>query len=153
MYYLSDTKQPLRFVESYNDKEFKIVKRYGDFRPARIDGRYRAVEQDVIVTLKPRQVIVISNDIMNQSKNFEFVQVLPVFSLTHKDSTKSWYEDLKNDKHIGFAYIYREQGYGLAVDLTQVSTIHKSLLLQKQSKVSKSRFTFIESHLLELLDL
>ncbi len=154
MYYLSNTEQPLRFLE-FNDEEnsYKIVQRYGDFSPVKVEGRKRAVEQDIVITLKPRQVILISNDRINQNKDFEYVQVLPVFGLTYQDSNRPWYQDLKNDNHIGFAYLPRGTSHGVAVDLTQVSTIHKSLLLKKQSKVPEDRLEFIESHLLELLDL
>lgn len=148
MYYLSDTEQPLRFLETSDDETYKIKKRHGNFNA--VNGR--AVEQDIVVTLKPRQIIVLSNDKMNKSKNFEFVQILPVFSLTYHDSMKPWYQNLKNDAHSGFVYIPRGK-YGLAIDLTQVSTIHKSLLLKKQYKVPKDRMDFIESQLLELLDL
>lgn len=119
--------QPLRFLELIDDGTYRIKTRTGDFNP--VDGR--AVEQDIVVTIKPRQVIVLSNDVMNQNKNYEYVQILPLFSLSHRDSIKPWYNNLQNDLHPGFVYIPRGR-YGLAVDLTQVSTIHKSLLLKKQ---------------------
>lgn len=149
MYYLSNTMQPLRFLERINDGEtYKINTRTGNFDA--VNGR--AVEQDIVVTLKPRQVIVLSNDRLNQNKGFEYVQILPIFSLKHSDSVNSWYDNLKKDLHPGFVYIPRGR-YGLAVDLTQVSTIHKSLLLKKQTKVPKDRMNFIDSQALELLDL
>lgn len=153
MYYLSDTEQPLRFVDKSDNHTYTINKKIGNFDPVTVDGKLRAVEQDIVITVKPRQVIVLSNNKLNQSKQFEYVQVLPVFSLSYENSKQGWYSKLVQDIHLGFAYLPRRKGFGLAVDLTQVSTIHKSLLLRKQSKVPYDRMTFIESQLLELLDL
>lgn len=153
MYYLSDTEQPLRFIEKDSATTYKITRRPGDFRPKKIAERNRAVEQEIAITLKPRQVIVISNDQLNQREEFGYVQVLTVFSLTRRHSKKAWYQYLINDRHPGFVFIRRRKGYGVSVDLTQVSIIHKSLLLKEQSKVPSERMHFIESRLLELLDL
>lgn len=122
------------------------------FDPITVEGRPRAVEQDVIITVKPRQVIILSDNKMNQSKQFEYIQVLLVFSLDKAETTKPWYKDLLKDNQLGFAYINNKR-HGLRVDLTQVSTIHKSMLLKEQKEVPKDRMSFIESHLLELLDL
>jgi len=152
MYYLSDTEQPLRFVERNDDSTYSIDKRIGNFDPIIVDGRPRAVEQDVIVTVKPRQVIILSNNNMNQSQQFEYIQVLPVFSLSRAETFKPWYKDLLKDEQLGFAYINNSR-HGLRVDLTQVSTIHKSMLLKEQREVPEDRMRFIESHILELLDL
>lgn len=152
MYYLSDTEQPLRFLETDESGVLSISERNGDFNPVEIDGRLRAVEQDIIITVKPRQVIILSDDKLNQSPKFEYVQVIPILGLNYAQSQTTWYQDLINDKHLGFAYIAQGR-FGVEADLTQVTTIHKSMLLQKQRPVPVDRMAFIESHLLELLDL
>lgn len=105
MYYLSDTKQPLRFLKSNGDGSFIIETKNGDFDPVIKEGKKKALEQDIIITVKPRQVVVLSNDLINQSNKFEYIQVAPVLGLCYKDSIKNWYNELINDKLEGFAYI------------------------------------------------
>ena len=145
MYYLSDTEQPLRFVEGNDDGTYSIDKRIGNFDPIIVNGRPGAVEQDVIITVKPRQVIILSNNNMNQSQQFEYIQLLPVFSLSKAETFKAWYKDLLKDEQLGFAYINNSR-HGLRVDLTQVSTIHKSMLLKEQKEVPKDRMSHIYSN-------
>lgn len=152
MYYLSDTEQPLRFLKSNDDGTFTMERRNGNFDPIVIDGKPKAVEQDIVITVKPRQVIVLSNDKLNQSTDFHYVQVAPVLGISQENSMSGWYRDLVNDKHTGFAFIPKGR-YGVEVDLTQITTIHKSMLLRIQSKVPVGRMSFIDSHILELLDL
>jgi len=153
MYYLSDTEQPLKFLVSDDDGVLSIEERNGNFAPIVDDnGRKKAVEQTVIITVKPRQVVVLSNNVVNQSDKFEYIQVAPVFGLSAKNVNTNWYNDLVSDMLEGFAYI-PNRNYGVEVDLTQISTIHKSMLLEKQSKVPTDRMEFIESQILEVLDL
>lgn len=152
MYYLSDTEQPLRFIKKNADDTFNIEKRHGDFSPIKMDGVKRAVEQDIAITVKPRQVIVVSNDIMNKNPNFEYIQVLPVLGVYQSNTKKPWYQRLISDQLPGFAFIHKGQ-YGVKVDITQISSIHKSMLLEKQSMVPTERMEFIESQMLEVLDL
>lgn len=152
MYYLSDTEQPLRFLKSESDNTYTVEKRNGNFDPIFIDGVPRAVEQDIVITVKPRQVIVLSNNKLNQSTDFHYVQVAPVLGISPVNAESGWYQDLVNDKLTGFAFIPKGK-YGVEVDLTQISTIHKSMLLKKQAEVPINRMEFIDSHILELLDL
>jgi hypothetical protein len=152
MYYLSDTEQPLRFLKSESDNTYTVEKRNGNFDPIIVEGVPRAVEQDIVITVKPRQVIVLSNNKLNQSTDFHFVQVAPVLGITPTNARSGWYKDLVNDKLTGFAFISRGR-FGVEVDLTQISTIHKSMLLKKQTKVPVNRLEFIDSHIVELLDL
>ncbi|RXI96322.1 hypothetical protein DS745_21605 [Anaerobacillus alkaliphilus] len=152
MYYLSDTEQPLKFIVRKEDGTISIEKRNGNFDPIVVDGNKRAVEQNVLITVKPRQAIILSNDVINRSDNFSYVEVAPVFGLTERNSEELWYEDLINDRLEGFAFISKGR-YGIEVDLTQITTIHKSMLLKKQTMVPKHRMDFIESQILEQLDL
>lgn len=153
MYYHSDTEQPLKFLVSDDKAVLSIEERNGNFDPVIGDnGRSTAVAQDVVVTVKPRQVVVLSNDKVNQSDRFSFVQVAPVFGLYENNTRRSWYRDLVSDNLEGFAFVPRGR-YGIEVDLTQITTIHKSMLLRKQSQVHPDRMAFIESQILDQLDL
>jgi hypothetical protein len=152
MYYLSDTEQPLKFLVSDENGVLSIEERNGDFDPIEIDGIKKAKEQDIVVTVKPRQVIILSNDTVNQSSKFEYIQIAPVLGLYRNNIRTSWYNDLINDNLEGFAYIPKGR-YGVEVDLTQITTIHKSMLLVKQSKVPTDRMAFIESQIVDILDL
>lgn len=78
-----------------------------------------------MITVKPRQVIIISENKLNKSKQFEYVQVVPVLGISKKDTLKPWYKKLREDHLVGFAFIPFGK-YGTKVDLTQLTTIHKS---------------------------
>lgn len=152
MYYLSDTEQPLRFLTINEEGNLTIEKKNGDFSPIIVDGVKRAVEQDVVITVKPRQIIVLSNDEICKSTRFEYIQVAPVLGLYRHNTGKSWYNDLVDDELEGFAFIPKGR-FGVEVDLTQITTIHKSMLLEKQSQVDPSRMSFIDDQIADILDL
>ncbi|MBM0064795.1 type II toxin-antitoxin system PemK/MazF family toxin [Alkalicoccobacillus gibsonii] len=153
MPYMSDTEQPLKFLTSDESGKLSFVERTDDFLPAEDEnGRKTAVPQDIIVTVKPRQVVVLSNDVLNKSRDYSYVQVAPVYGLYKTDTTRWYYEDLINDKLEGSVYV-PSNGYGIRIDLIQITSIHKSMLLQKQRKVDKERMELIESELVGLLDL
>ncbi|KEF38952.1 hypothetical protein M670_01768 [Schinkia azotoformans MEV2011] len=153
MYYLSDTEQPLRFLVSNDEGVLSIEERNGDFDPIILEnGKKQAKEQDIIITVKPRQVIILSDDKINESEQFEYIQIAPVLGISDKDIVKPWYRKIQEDNLTGFAFIPRGEN-GIKVDLTQVTSIHKSMLLEKQSKVPTERMAFIDSQIVELLDL
>lgn len=152
MYFLSDTEQPLRFIEEDEDGNLSFHRRVGDFSPQTIDGKHRAVEQKIAITLKPREVIVLSNNNLNQSQDYEYIQVAPVMGIKDTDKAKPIYLKLKADKEAGSVLIDKGNNE-IEVVLTQISTIHKSLLLRKRSKVPTERMRLIESRILDILDL
>jgi len=153
MYYLSDTEQPLKFLVSDDDGVLSIEERNGNFAPIVDDnGRKKAVEQTVIITVKPRQVVVLSNNVVISQINSNIFKLPRFLDCQQKNVNTNWYNDLVSDMLEGFAYI-PNRNYGVEVDLTQISTIHKSMLLEKQSKVPTDRMEFIESQILEVLDL
>lgn len=91
MYYLSDMEQPLRFIEPNENGTFSIVRRIENFQPREIGGRKRAVEQNVVVTVKPRQVIVLS-----QNRHFEYVQMYKQFLFQVYTITSFFNPGIKN---------------------------------------------------------
>ncbi|MFD1068239.1 type II toxin-antitoxin system PemK/MazF family toxin [Oceanobacillus locisalsi] len=136
-----------------SDGTFNVSRRNGNFDPVvNKNGDRVAVEQDIKIAVKPRQVIVVSNDNLNYSKDFGYVSVAPVLGIKSQDKSKRWYHDLINDKLPGFAYI-KLGGYEKEVAVAQISTIHKSMLLRKQSKVPDERMEFIENQILEQFDI
>lgn len=136
MYYPSDTKQPLRFLTE-EDGSTTIQVRNGDFSPIEVDGRKKSREQEVVMKFKPRQVIIISNDTFNKDRNFEYVQVVPVLSISRNNKNAPWYNKLIQDQLPGFVFINKGK-YDVEVDVTEVTSIHKSLLLEKQKKFLKN---------------
>ncbi|MFC7063953.1 hypothetical protein [Halobacillus seohaensis] len=153
MYYLSDTEQPLKFLMTDENGNLSVEERHGNFDSIiGPNGRPSAVEQDVVVTVKPRQVVILSNNNVNQSERFKYVQVAPVFGIKGYETKKPWYEDLKDDSLEGFVFVPKGRN-GIAIDLTQISTIHKSLLLEKQDYLRQPRMDFLESQLLDQLDI
>lgn len=153
MYYFSDAGQPLDFLVENPDGTFSIESKNGDFSPAiSPNGRKRATEQIVKMTFKPRQVIILSNDIINKRTDFEFVQVAPVYGIKSYEKQQPWYNRIINDKLAGSVFI-NKNNQELQISVGQICTIHKTMLLQKQTKVDTDRMEFIESQILNQLDI
>ena len=156
IYYPSDTKRPLTFFvpDENNKNRGSIVDSIGDFRAKEINGKMRAVEQQAIVGLKPRRVLILSNDSFNMSPEFEFVQVAPIMSINDKDRLKPWYTKIKNDEHPAFVYLPGEiTGRECYVDISEIMSIHKSMLLIKSNCLPIGRLKIVEDNILECLDL
>lgn len=152
--YPSDTKRPLSFFipNKNNPLEGKIVDQIGNFSPEIIEGRPRAREQQVVVTIKPRKVIIVTNNIINQNEEFEYILIAPINTIKLSEKSKDWYEKLIYDEHPIFTYIPKGN-IERYVDLSQIMTIHKSLLLTKYDKIPDERMELIDENLLQCLSL
>ena len=153
--YPSDTKRPLSFFEPNNNNnplEGKIVRGIGDFSANFVEGKPQASVQQIVMQIKPRKVVVLSNDEINESPLYEYIQVAPINTIKDHERQKEWYKLLKEDGHPIFAYIPngRLERY---VDLSQTMSIHKSLLLKYHKKVNEDRMEIIEDTLLQLYSL
>lgn len=156
IYYPSDTKRPLTFFipDENNRSRGSVVASIGDFKAKEINGRMRAVEQQAIVGLKPRKVLILSNDDFNMSAEFEFVQVAPIMSIDDKDKLKNWYTKTKNDEHPAFVYLPAEvTGRECYIDISEITSIHKSMLLSKLKALTDERLRVVEDNILECLAL
>jgi len=156
IYYPSDTKRPLTFFipDEDNRSRGSVVASIGDFNAKEINGRMRAIEQHAIVGLKPRKVLILSNDSFNVSPEFEFVQVAPIMSIEDRDRLKQWYIKAKNDDHPAFVYLPVEiTGKECYVDISEIMSIHKSMLLSRIKALTTERLKIVEENILECLDL
>jgi len=156
IYYPSDTKRPLTFFvpDVDNRNRGSVVASIGDFKAKEVNGRFGAVEQQAIVGMKPRKVLILSNDTINVSTEFEFVQVAPIMSIDDKDKSKHWYNKTKNDEHPAFVYLSAEiTGRECYIDISEIMSIHKSMLLSKIKCLPISRLKIVEDNILECLDL
>lgn len=153
----SDMERPLTFFipEVEDPSTGKLSKSDGDFSPVLVNGKMRAVEQQIVVTLKPRLVLVISHNDICQTTSFDFVHVAPVMTITEHDKTKRAYEKMKNDDHPFFIYLPETvTGRECYVDLSQLTSVHKSLLLNKKKfNVPDNRMSNVEEVITELLDM
>lgn len=154
MLYPSDTKRPLSFfIPDDNDSNSgKISKSIGDFKPQKIDGRFRAIEQQVVVKVKSRRVVVLTDDEINKNEDYEYILVAPINTIKESEKSRDWYSKLKDDEHPIFTYL-PNGSLERYVDLTQAVGIHKSLLLQKKQKVDPGRLEVLETNLLQCLSL
>jgi hypothetical protein len=156
MFYPSDTKRPLTFFipDAGSPDKGSAVQAVGNFNAQKVNGIFQAVEQKAIVTLKPRKVVILSNDVLNQEEEFEFIQVAPIMSLTQRDKSKDWFKMVQNDTHPIFVYLDSSiTGKECYVDLSETMSIHKGTLLRKLNEVPEPRLTVIEEHLAECLSL
>lgn len=156
MFYPSDTKRPLDFFipDDDNDSRGTLIKDIGDFRPVQVDGKFRATEQKIIVTLKPRKVLVITNDELCQNENIEFVHIAPIMSIYDRDKSKGWYQKAVNDQHPFFVYLPKNiTGRECYIDISEVASIHKSMLLRKLNRLPQERLEIVEETIIQWLDL
>src|SRR5690606_33866831 len=147
-------KRPLTFfIPDSSDPEKGILHNdMGDFSAQLVNGSMRAIEQKIIMTVKPRKVVVLTSDEINQNNDFEYILVAPINTIKPQEKQKNWYQLLKEDQHPIFVYI-PFANYERYVDLTQTTTIHKSLLLKKLNKVNPDRIDALEENLLHCLSL
>ncbi|WP_100489243.1 type II toxin-antitoxin system PemK/MazF family toxin [Sporolactobacillus pectinivorans] len=154
MVYPSDTKRPLRFFLPLQDNPNQgIISEYrGDFSPQLKDGKMKAREQQIVMTVKPRHVVVISYDFINNSSEYEYILVAPLNTIKENEKIKPWYQKLITDEHPIFVYCKNER-YEQYIDVSQITTIHKSLLINKVGELDSERQRVLEDNIVECLSL
>ncbi|MDM8364848.1 type II toxin-antitoxin system PemK/MazF family toxin [Bacillus thuringiensis] len=154
MLYPSDTKRPLSFFvpESEGANKGEILNSIGNFNPQVVRGKIRAREQKVVVTVKPRRIVVLTDNEINATEEFEYILVAPINTIKEYEKSKDWYSKLKDDEHPIFTYLPKGS-LERYVDLSQTVSIHKSLLLYKKEKVSEERMEILEENILQCLSL
>lgn len=154
LFYPSDTKETTIFFipNSENPNNGTIVKNIRDFSPDFLKGRPKAKEQKVVFTIKPRRVVIISGDNFNQSKDYEYILVASINTIKEAEKKRSWYSRLIKDEHPIYTFL-PSNSIERYVDLSQVTSIHKSLLLSKKIKLTENRLEVLEQTLLECLSL
>lgn len=156
LFYPSDTERPLRFFLPDVDDPSRgsIVKDAGNFEMRKIEGRLVNIEQYIIVTLKTRKVVVLSNDTLNSSDEIDFVQIAPIMSVSEKDKTKQWYKKMIANNHPAFVFIPQHvTGKECYVDISEMTSIHKGMLQRRSKQVPEEYMQVIEDNILECLDL
>ncbi|RAK14860.1 PemK-like, MazF-like toxin of type II toxin-antitoxin system [Anoxybacillus vitaminiphilus] len=152
--YPSDTKRPLSFFvpDSCDPERGRIVESIGNFRPVYVNGKPTAKEQKIVMTVKPRKVVVLTNDVINQNEDFEYILIAPINTIKPDEKHKDWYHKLVNDDHPIFTYIpkWNLERY---VNLSQTMSIHKSLLLHKSDPIPDDRMKVIDDNLVQCLAL
>ncbi|MCM3442963.1 type II toxin-antitoxin system PemK/MazF family toxin [Metabacillus halosaccharovorans] len=155
MLYPSDTQRPLSFFipDEPGSNKGEIQTDIGDFSPVRVGGRRpQAREQMVVMTIKPRRVVVLSNDEINQSTEFEYILVAPINTIKDEEKTRDWYNKLINDEHPIFTYL-PNGNLDRYADLSQTVSIHKSLLLRKLRPLEDPRMEVLDENLIQCLSL
>lgn len=104
------------------------------------------------MTVKPRKVVVLTNDVINQNEDFEYILIAPINTIKPDEKHKDWYHKLVNDDHPIFTYIpkWNLERY---VNLSQTMSIHKSLLLHKSDPIPDDRMKVIDDNLVQCLAL
>lgn len=127
----------------------------GNFEPVEVDGALKSQEHNVVVGMKQRRVVVLSNNRFSQDNSYEYIYVAPIMSVHEKDRGKKWYAKMINDDHPTNIYIpRRHDGYERYISLAQIMSIHKgSLLRNVHEEIEEERLGLVGSHLNYILDL
>ncbi|KRE82431.1 hypothetical protein ASG89_14330 [Paenibacillus sp. Soil766] len=159
LYSPSDTNRPLYFFEEDgpNSTTGSIVQRVGDFAPKKIGRTYAAKQQRMVIGIKPRRVVIISNDKINKHHDYDYIMVAPMFTFHPGDEKKPGYQKILDDDHPYFVYFPREIEPGKIlkryIDVSQLISIHKGILLEQKEVVPADRMELLEDLLIDNLDL
>ncbi|MEF3086460.1 type II toxin-antitoxin system PemK/MazF family toxin [Bacillus altitudinis] len=149
-------KRPLSFFypDSQDPEKGIITNSVGDFSPEQQnDGTFKGRVQHIVVPLKPRNVVVITSDEINKSQNYEYILVAPIYTIKTAERNKDWYSILRDDEHPIYTYLPGKNGLERYADLSQTTSIHKSLLLKKLVTIEEERWEVLEENLLHCLSL
>lgn len=159
LYSPSDTSRPLKFFkpnESDNTKG-SVVEEIGDFGPIEIDGELKAKEQYVVIGVKSRKVIVISNDKINQDPNWDYIMVVALFTVDQSFKQRADYQAMLNDDHPYFVYCPKKLINGKTIeryaDISQLISVHKGVLIHKVEPLPPDRLELIEDLIIENMNL
>lgn len=159
-YYNTDTRRPLTFFIPDKDQQDeqtitgKLVTNPGDFEPVMVDGQMKSQEHKVVVGMKQRRVVVLSNNQFSQNNSYEYIYVAPIMSVHLKDQEKTWYKKMIKDQHPTNIYIPTSDGYERYISLAQITSIHKgSLLRNVHETIHDERLSLVGSNLNFILDL
>jgi len=123
--------RPLDFFIPDPDCPYRgtIVGRNGEFRPK--ETHY------VVLGLKQRKVVVVSNDdICNDINRFD-VTVAPIYTIYDEDKREQWYNDVISGNHLFYSYLPKHvTGRECVVDLSNLVTIGKNMLLNDKKDIS-----------------
>lgn len=124
--------RPLTFLDRYPDDETKgiISVGNGEFRPNTM--------YEVILPLKQRKVVTISNDDICSNPDRFNVVIAPILSIHPKERTERWYKQAVDGEHPFFAYLPEEvTGRECIVVMSDVMTVHKTMLLNDKKDISE----------------
>lgn len=160
-YYNTDTRRPLTFFIpdeiQQEDRPItgKLVESIGEFASIEVDGVLKSKEHRVVVGMKQRRVVVLSNNRFSQDNSYEYIYVAPIMSVHDKDRGKKWYSKMLIDEHPTNIYVPRhDDGYERYISLAQITSIHKgSLLRNMHEEIHDERLALVGSHLNYILDL
>ncbi len=94
-------------------------------------------EYQVVLQLKPRKVLVLSNNELNEDLDHYDVIVAKIYQVHPDDKLSAWYELAKNGNHPFFFWLDKDiTGRECVIDLSSVTTIHKNMLLEEKMDLS-----------------
>lgn len=124
--------RPLDFfvVDENDSSKGSIVRNCGTFVPGKT--------QKAIIELKTRKVLIISNDEISSNPHIPDVTVAPIYGIYPDTRLEPWYPDLVHNQHPYFAHLPKEvTGMECLVDLTNIISINKNMLLTKRYDISE----------------
>lgn len=117
-----------------------------------IDDSSHDSEHFIVSKMKRRKVIVLTKDELCQDVMFPDVLVAKIISI--KDKTSRPYKLMVENKHPFFIHlpehITGEESY---INMAQVTTIGKTLLIQKQSMLPRDQMAIVEEMYAKCVDL
>lgn len=98
-----------------------------------LDGK----EKQVVLKVKPRKVLILSNDELNHDASHYDVTVAKIYSIKDSEHSEPWYDPTVEGTHPFFVYLESSiTGKECYIDLSTVTTIHKNMLLEEKLNIS-----------------
>jgi hypothetical protein len=124
--------RPLSFFhrDSVNKSQGTVAKNNGDFKPGNT--------YEIILPLKQRKVVVISNDDICHNKYRINVTVAPILSIADHEKKENWYRQAKEGTHPFFVYLPEDvTGRESIIVVSDLTTIHKNMLLNDKKDINE----------------
>jgi hypothetical protein len=127
--YISE--RPLSFFQREKDDRNKgsVAKNNGDFKPM--------TTYEIVLPLKQRKVVVLSNDDICGNKHKYNVVIAPVISILPNEVKEPWYDQAVEGTHPFFVYLPKEiTGRECFVNTSDIMSVHKNMLLNDKKDIS-----------------
>ncbi|WP_237690735.1 PemK-like protein [Paenibacillus caui] len=119
-----------------------------------IDDRTVYSIHKAVIPLKRRKVVILTADSLCKDKYYPDILVAKIVSIKDHHRDQEWYKLLVQDKHALFVHLPAEiTGEESYINMAQVTSIGKKLLIEKKNILSAGRMQLVERRHKECIDL
>jgi len=119
-----------------------------------IDDNTPSSQHQIVSDLKRRKVVVLTSDELSKSLTFPDVLVAKIITVKEHHRQQDWYRLLLRDEHPLAVYLPKSiTGEECYINMAQITTIGKKLLIEKQQLLPADRMEIVEQRYEEIADL